>query len=149
MVTFKDVLEKTKNTYRSNPPREVVDARQTVRQTIPQLKSLGLTPLADRWYAENFSMRRDFDEITDTVREATGSKAFELSTLPPPLGTPSRNRQTAEMARLFDLLPYRPSPEAGNVMNELATGFSTLVLNHQKFAEEAGGLLGAKAAQYT
>jgi DNA repair exonuclease SbcCD ATPase subunit len=145
LVSFKDVLDKAKNRYRNELPSEVVQARQVVRQSAATLRKLGLEAVAKRWQDENIDPEQDYDLILGKARELTGSTSHDLSTI---LGD-VRERQTLEMAKIFDAAPYRPSPNLDKLLSELRAHVEQFAEAQNSFVQSAKELTTAAVARFS
>jgi energy-coupling factor transporter ATP-binding protein EcfA2 len=136
LVEFKDILEKAKNYRRNNPSPELASAKTIVAQLTAKLETIELTGLAVQWRAENYSVDTDYTTILDKAREMTGSNAAE----PEIVIKDVRNRQTAEINKVFDISPFRPNPNLTAITDQ-----ASLMVNQTNKADTQ---LRAAAAIY-
>lgn len=137
LIAFKDILEKTKNYRRSNPPSNIIQAKSIIRNYPTSLRGIGLISLAEKWEAEIYTPENDYAELL--------SKACELanvnSTEPEIIIQALRDRRAEEITKVFDISPFRPSLNLIDTVNQ-----SNISLNE---VEQVGVNLNTKLVNFT
>jgi hypothetical protein len=110
LVVFKDVLAKAKNALRNNPSSPIAQARELLPALCDQLRIAKLDEIAARWEVSAINLTEDFSAIANRARELAGKECQDFNELRNALGI----RRAEEIAKLFDISPYRPSQELGH-----------------------------------
>ncbi len=107
LVEFKDVLAKAKNSLRNKPSPKLVQARELLQPLCDQLRIAKLDEIAIRWESSAINLADDFSSITSLAREMTGKDSQDIGELRHASGI----RRAEEIAKLFDISPFRPSQD--------------------------------------
>ncbi|MFC2054332.1 AAA family ATPase [Chloroflexota bacterium] len=122
LVGFKDILEKSKNRYRKELPERVVQAQNSLRQLTSSLRTVGLNDIASRWARGEVEVPSDYLVIQDKARELSSSSAENIEILLQDV----KLRQSIEISKVFDITPYRITPNSLNLFTQLNNAFVDL-----------------------
>ncbi len=115
LVGFKDILEKSKNRYRTELPEQVVQAQNSLRQLTSSLRIIGLNDIAFRWTRGEVEAPNDYLVIQDKARELSNSSTENIQTLLQDV----KLRRSIEIRKVFDITPYRLAPNSANLFTQL------------------------------
>ena len=109
------------------------------------MTSLGLKAHAKRWRDESIEVEGDYAAIIAKAIQAAESKATML----PDVLRDVRDRQSQEIARIFDTSPFRPNPNLSTLILELESSVGQAQAEYQHTMEVAKELFGATVARFS